>query len=93
MVAVAARGDSGDCIKVKKDYRFGEYQCLIGRQFSVDQEIYVVRELSTDSEQTLVQANSERDEASSRTFFLTEVLERLLVDEEIVLFHPSYLGR
>jgi hypothetical protein len=79
--------------KVKKDYQIGEYQCLVGRQFAVDQEIYVVRELSTDSEQMLVQANSERDESNSRTFLLTEVLERLLVDEEIVLFHPSYLGR
>jgi hypothetical protein len=78
---------------VKRDYQIGEYQCLVGRQFAVDQEIYVVRELSTDSEQMLVQANAEGDEASSRTFFLTEVLERLLVDEEIVLFHPTYLGR
>jgi hypothetical protein len=78
---------------VKRDYQIGEYQCLVGRQFAVDQEIYVVRELSTDSEQMLVQANAEGDEASNRTFFLTEVLERLLVDEEIVLFHPTYLGR
>jgi hypothetical protein len=78
---------------VKRDYQIGEYQSLVGRQFAVDQEIYVVRELSTDSEQMLVQANAEGDEASSRTFFLTEVLERLLVDEEIVLFHPTYLGR
>lgn len=78
---------------MKRDYQIGEYQCLVGRQFAVDQEIYVVRELSTDSEQMLVQANAEGDEASSRTFFLTEVLERLLVDEEIVLFHPTYLGR
>lgn len=78
---------------MKRDYQIGEYQCLVGRQFAVDQEIYVVRELSTDSEQMLVQANAEGDEASNRTFFLTEVLERLLVDEEIVLFHPTYLGR
>jgi len=78
---------------VKRDYQIGEYQCLVGRQFAVDREVFVVRELSTDAEQMLVQADNERDRGKLRTFFLTEVLERLLVDEEIELFHPTYLGR
>lgn len=78
---------------VNKDYQIGEYQSLVGRQFAVDREIFVVQELTSDEDQTLVRANSEHDSSSIRTFFLTEVLERLLVEEEIELFNPGYISR
>lgn len=78
---------------MNRDYQIGEYQCLVGRQFAVDEEVFVVRELTTDTDRTLVKADSERTAGILRTFFITEVLERLLVDEEIELFHPSYIGR
>jgi hypothetical protein len=65
---------------VNRDYQIGEYHCLVGRQFAVDEEVFVVRELTTDSVRTLVKADSERTAGSLRTFIITEVLERLLVD-------------
>lgn len=80
-------------LQMNKDYQIGEYQCLVGRQFAVDDEVFVVRELAMEEDQTLVRANTERDFPAMRTFQITEVLERLLVDEEIELFHPTYLGR
>jgi hypothetical protein len=78
---------------MNRDYQIGEYQCLVGRQFTVEEEVFVVRELSTDTERTLVKADSERTAGNLRTFFITEVIERLLVDEEIELFNPTYTGR
>ena len=78
---------------MKKDYQIGEYHSLIGRQFAVDEEVFVVRELTADTDRTLVKADSARTAGTLRTFYITEVLERLLVDEEIELFHPSYTGR
>ena len=80
-------------LQMNKDYQIGEYQSLVGRQFAVDEEIFVVRELATEEDRTLVRANTEGDVTAMRTFFITEVLERLLVDEEIELFRPTYLGR
>lgn len=78
---------------VNKDYQIGEYQCLVGRQFAVGDEIFVVRELTSDEDQTFIRANSERDSNSLRTFVITEVLERLLVEEEIELFNLGYFSR
>jgi hypothetical protein len=80
-------------LQMNRDYQIGEYQCLVGRQFAVDEEIFVVRELATEEDRMLVHANTESDVAAMRTFVITEVLERLLVDEEIELFRPTYLGR
>ena len=78
---------------MKTDYQIGEYQCLVGRQFAVDEEVFVVRELTSDTDRMLVKADTERSLGKMRTFFITEVLERLLVDEEVELFHPGYLSR
>jgi hypothetical protein len=69
------------------------YQCLVGRSFTVDDETYVVGMLLAGAGQTLVEAHRERNRTETMRFRLSEVLDRLLVDEEIELFHPSYLGR
>ncbi len=83
---------------MKKDYRF-----LIGQRFSVGGEIYVVEDLKASENRTYVQANASQrpvpaDGAASgaddgfRIFPLSDVLQRLLVDEEIELFNPNFLA-
>ena len=54
--------------------------------FAVDKEVFVVRELTSDTDRMMVKADTEGSLGKMRTFFITEVLERLLVDEEIELF-------
>jgi hypothetical protein len=73
---------------VKKDYEF-----LIGHRFSVEGEIYVVRDLTEDEGGTFVQAgSSDKDQPYPRMFSLSDVIQWLLVDEEIELFNPNYLA-
>ena len=71
---------------MRRDYRF-----LIGHAFSVAGETYVVRDLTTRDDHTVVEAGRSDGEASSSEFSLAEVIERLIVDEEIELFNPNYL--
>ena len=81
---------------MRKDYHF-----LIGQRFSVGGEIYVVQDLTAAEDRTYVRANpslSERaavdtlGDESGETFSLSDVIQWLLVEEEIVLFNPNYLG-
>lgn len=78
---------------VSKEDQDAGYQCLVGRSFSVDEEIYVVGMLMSGDEQTLVKAHLEQDRKETVLFRVADVLDRLLVDEEIELFHPGYIGR
>ncbi|MEJ2088364.1 MAG: hypothetical protein P8Y69_07795 [Gammaproteobacteria bacterium] len=72
---------------MNKDYRF-----LVGQRFLVDGETFVVRELTAAEDVTLVEAHHLEALDSSRTFLLTEVIQGLVVEEEIVLFNPNYLA-
>jgi len=72
---------------VKKDYEF-----LIGQRFSVEGEIYVVRDLTGDAEHTYVRAGCSGENQDPRTFSLHDVIQWLLVDEEIELSNPNYLA-
>jgi hypothetical protein len=73
---------------VKKDYEF-----LIGHRFSVEGEIYVVRDLTEDEGHTFVQAgSSDKNQIHPRMFSLSDVIQWLLVDEEIELFNPNFLA-
>jgi len=85
---------------MSKDYRF-----LIGHRFSVRGEIYVVQDLTSRDDRTYVQAEVQTDTedcadivlrepgtaGNRRLFRLSEVIQSLLVEEEIELFHPNYL--
>jgi hypothetical protein len=80
---------------MRKDYQF-----LIGQQFSVGGEIFVVQDLTNRDEHTYVQAQPAQEgdivlsePGSGETLFkLNEVIQSLLVDEEIELFNPNYLA-
>lgn len=84
---------------MKKDYQF-----LIGQRFSVEGEIYVVRDLikhdehifvrgdvATIEDGEIVVAEAGR-ELPGLTFGLNDVIQSLLIDEEIELFSPNYLA-
>jgi hypothetical protein len=68
------------------------YELLIDQRFSVDGEIFVVRELIATEESIRVEAHPEESSEGSRVFELSDVIDWLLVDEEIVLFNPNYLA-
>ena len=68
-----------------------DYHFLIGRQFSVAGETYIVSALSVMDDRTWVEAHGARSGTRRRTFGLGEVLDWLVVDEEIELFNPNYL--
>ena len=55
------------------------------------EDIYVVRDLTESDGPTTAEAHIFEEAEDSRTFTLSEVIDRLLVDEEIVLFKPNYL--
>ncbi len=81
---------------MRKDYQF-----LIGQRFSVGEDIYVVRDLTSRDEHTYVHAQASDCEGivlpepgavdDDRLFNLHEVIQTLVVEEEIELFHPNYL--
>ncbi len=77
---------------LSKESRDNGYQCLVGRHFAVDEQVYIVGSLRAYQRHTIVEAHKEQDRASTVRFFLTDVLEALLIDEEIELFQPGYLG-
>jgi hypothetical protein len=86
--------------RMRKDYQF-----LIGQRFFVAGEIYVVQELTSLDEHIYVRAHVQADATdqadivlsepgatgAGRLFQLKEVIQSLLVEEEIELFHPNYL--
>ena len=69
-----------------------EKKFLVGQRFSVGEDIYVVRDLTQGTGPATVEAYISEKVEASRTFPLSDVLERLLVDEEIELFNPNYLA-
>ena len=78
---------------VELDQESGGYSCLVDQQFIVGREVYVVSAITVRKTHTVVEAHLWSDMTATRRFFLADVLERLLVEEEIELFSPNYLGR
>ena len=76
---------------MNKDQQAGDSHCLVGKHFTVGGEIYVVAELTVRETGTVVEAHNRQDNSATRRFFLPDVLERLMVEEEIELFSPNYL--
>lgn len=80
---------SGRCsVNSKSDFR-----CLVGWDFRADEDLYTVVDISSLQDYVLVEARRKADDADAtpiyRKFPVREVLDRLVVDEEIVLFNPS----
>ena len=76
-----------------------DYQFLIGRDFSVGEDVYTVRDIAWSDDFALVQAHPKSDQnvlalpgIGNCQFPLTQVLQWLLVEEEIELFNPNFLG-
>jgi len=77
-----------------------DYQFLIGRDFSVGEDVYTVRDIAWSDDSALVEAHPRNDQnvvslpnvRGSYQFPLTQVLQWLLVEEEIELFNPNFLG-
>ena len=72
-----------------------DYQFLIGRDFCVGDNVYTIRSVAWMEEDALVEANvkgAEEDARAQYRFPVGQVLQWLLVEEEIELFNPNYLG-
>ena len=76
-----------------------DYQFLIGRDFSVGDDVYTVRDIAWSEDAAFVQAHPKSDQnvvpllnLGNCQFPLTQVLQWLLVEEEIELFNPNFLG-
>ena len=75
---------------MKKNYRM-----LIGCQFVVDERVYTVCEVSRDEHRTVVEAIAAKRRLGQRErvrFPVDKVVECLLVEEEIELYPPNFLG-
>jgi hypothetical protein len=79
--------------QLSRDFRRSRYQGLVGRPFAVDEEIFVIGDLVDGDGSMVVEAHSEADAGRRLTLSLADVLERLLVEEEIVLFQPGCFAR
>lgn len=70
-----------------------DFRCLVGRDFRADEDLYTVVDISSLQDYVLVEARRRTGQADAvpiyRKFPVREVLDRLVVDEEIVLFKPS----
>jgi hypothetical protein len=72
-----------------------DYQFLIGRDFCVGDNVYTIRSVAWMEENALVEANmksAEEDGRAQYRFPVGQVLQWLLVEEEIELFNPNFLG-
>jgi hypothetical protein len=72
-----------------------DYQFLIGRDFCVGDNVYTIRSVAWMEEDALVEANvksAEEDAQAQYRFPVGQVLQWLLVEEEIELFNPNFLG-
>lgn len=78
-----------------------DYQFLIGRDFFVGEDVYTVHNVAWNEELAFVQAGAKDstptssvlpDAAARGRFPVNQVLQWLLVEEEIELFNPNYLG-
>ena len=70
-----------------------DFRCLVGRDFRADEDLYTVVDISSLQDYVLVEARRKAGQAEAvpiyRKFPVRDVLDRLVVDEEIVLFKPS----
>jgi hypothetical protein len=72
-----------------------DYQFLMGRDFCVGTDVYTVRDIAWQEEFPVVQADVNdhaRERRARHSFPLAQVLQWLLVEEEIELFNPNFLG-
>ena len=72
-----------------------DYQSLIGRDFYVGDDVYTVHEIAWLEDYPLVMATSKgarEDAPGDRRFPVSHVLQWLLIEEEIELFNPNFLG-
>lgn len=69
---------------------------MIGRDFSVGDDVYTVHEVAWTENDALVEANAKErageDSLRKRRFPVSHVLQWLLVEEEIELFNPNFIG-
>jgi hypothetical protein len=77
-----------DSVNLRSDFR-----CLVGRDFLAEEDLYTVVDIAALQDYVLVEARRKAQQAGAvpiyRKFPVREVLDRLVVDEEIVLFKPS----
>ena len=72
-----------------------DYQSLVGRDFCVGEDVYTVHEIAWLADYPLVMATpkgAQEDLPGSRRFPVSQVLQWLLIEEEIELFNPNFLG-
>ena len=68
---------------------------LIGRQFAVGDDVYTVCDIARVDNRTLVEAVGSTPISGRRErlrFPVDKVVDCLLVDEEIELYQPNFLG-
>ena len=71
------------------------YRMLIGRQFAVGEDIYTVCETVRVENRLLIEAVDSKPSANQRQrirFPVDKVVQNLLVEEEIELYQPNFLG-
>ncbi|MCZ6710574.1 MAG: hypothetical protein O7B25_09440 [Gammaproteobacteria bacterium] len=71
-----------------------DYQFLIGQDFSVGDDVYTIQDVAWTDDTALVEANVKEQVGndSPSSFPVSQVLQWLLVEEEIELFNPNFLG-
>jgi hypothetical protein len=72
-----------------------DYQFLIGRDFCVGTDVYTVRDVAWHEEFPVVQTDVNDHTHKRRvrhSFPVAQVMQWLLVEEEIELFNPNFLG-
>ena len=71
-----------------------DYQFLIGQDFSVGDDVYTIQDVAWTDDTALVEANVKEQvgKDSPSSFPVSQVLQWLLVEEEIELFNPNFLG-
>ena len=83
------RDNADEQIVVQMDM---DYQFLVGHQFDVDGQVYVVRDILMSGHRVFVDAETTCDgETTQRSFPAATAIESLLVDEEIELFSPNFV--
>lgn len=71
------------------------YRMLIGRQFAVGDDVYTVCDIVRVENRTLAETVGSRPVSGRRErlrFPVDKVVDCLLVDEEIELYQPNFLG-
>lgn len=71
------------------------YRMLIGRQFAVGDDVYTICDITRVDNRTLAEAvgsNLGPGRRERLRFPVDKVVDCLLVDEEIELYQPNFLG-